>query len=624
MKNKIIIILFLISSCFINAQKQNKEDSLKSIIKQQNGDIKEVDAFSNLIYSSKQIDSALKYAQQGLALAQKISYRKGEADCYFSLGAEYASVDNQSQAIQNYFNALRIYTDIKDVQGILFTRLYLQGSYKETGDYNSALVQALPGVPMAETTHVMATKLGWKESWRFSPTFLAEIGQIYLLKNQPDSALIYIQKAISQNFLLEGATWNFPIYLLGNIQRQKGNYELALAIYRSAIPLAKHNKAFHDTLQIFSGMSTLFKMKGQLDSAIYYAEMVAQSKDPDRETIPLLEAVNNLAEVYKLSRDKDKAIKYIEISHALKDSIYSIKKDREIQNVAFNEQLNQQEIISAQAKYKSKVQLYSLVGGFLVILFIAGILWRNNYNRKKAYALLQRQKKETDFQRGKSDELLLNILPSEVAEELKEKGYTTAKAYEEVTVLFSDIKGFTSVAENMTAQELVKEIDTYFSAFDGIIQKNGLEKIKTIGDAYIAVGGLPEKNSATAQNVIEAAIDMQRTVEKLKQERASSGKPFFELRIGIHTGPVVAGVVGIKKFQYDIWGDTVNLAARMEQSGVPGKINISQHTYEVVKEQFICSHRGKIEAKNKGEIDMYFVEQDKYKNSRVPNNSRNS
>ena len=223
-------------------------------------------------------------------------------------------------------------------------------------------------------------------------------------------------------------------------------------------------------------------------------------------------------------------------------------------------------------------------------------------------AVVERQKDVIQKEKEKSDELLLNILPSEVAEELKEKGYTTAKAFDEVTVLFSDIKGFTDVAERMTAQELVKEINTYFSAFDGIIQKYGLEKIKTIGDAYIAAGGLPEKNAATAKNVVEAAIAMQQAVEKLKQERVSLYKPYFELRIGIHTGPVVAGVVGIKKFQYDIWGDTVNLAARMEQSGVPGKINISQHTYEVVKEQFTCVHRGKIEAKNKGEIDMYFVE----------------
>jgi class 3 adenylate cyclase len=219
---------------------------------------------------------------------------------------------------------------------------------------------------------------------------------------------------------------------------------------------------------------------------------------------------------------------------------------------------------------------------------------------EKRNVLIQKEKE-------KSDELLLNILPSEVADELKAKGHTTAKAYDEVTVLFSDIIGFTNVAEKMSAEELVKEIDTYFSSFDRITMEYGLEKIKTIGDAYVAAGGLPENNPATAQHVVEAAIAMQETVEQFKQERIAAGKSYFELRIGIHTGPVVAGVVGIKKFQYDIWGDTVNLAARMEQSGVAGKINISQHTYELVKDQFTCIHRGKIEAKNKGEIDMYFV-----------------
>jgi class 3 adenylate cyclase len=140
------------------------------------------------------------------------------------------------------------------------------------------------------------------------------------------------------------------------------------------------------------------------------------------------------------------------------------------------------------------------------------------------------------------------------------------------------------------------------------MQQYGLEKIKTIGDAYIAAGGLPEENTATAQHVVEAAIAMQKVIEDFKKKRIANDLPYFELRIGIHTGPVVAGVVGIKKFQYDIWGDTVNLAARMEQSGVPGKINISQYTYEKVKDQFHCVHRGKVDAKNKGEVDMYFVE----------------
>jgi class 3 adenylate cyclase len=253
----------------------------------------------------------------------------------------------------------------------------------------------------------------------------------------------------------------------------------------------------------------------------------------------------------------------------------------------------------------------TMIGILSLVLLYSIYRWRTSALRQQKRKLEKTVKERTAEvvkQKEKSDELLLNILPSEVADELKEKGYTTAKSFDDVTVLFSDIKGFTSIAEKMTAQELVKEINNYFSAFDRTMQQYGLEKIKTIGDAYIAAGGLLEKNNDAASQVVKAAIAMQQMVEKFKQERIAAGKPYFEMRIGIHTGPVVAGVVGIKKFQYDIWGDTVNLAARMEQSGVPGKINISQHTYELVKGQFTCIHRGKIEAKNKGEIDMYFVE----------------
>jgi class 3 adenylate cyclase len=279
-------------------------------------------------------------------------------------------------------------------------------------------------------------------------------------------------------------------------------------------------------------------------------------------------------------------------NEALSNLESSLLIEKEIHNASIKEKVLNLEISNRVEQSQKEAEIHRLRNVELVAL-----------NEE-----ITKQKMEIEKQKAKSDELLLNILPSEVAEELKDKGYTTAKAFDEVTILFSDIKGFTNVAEKMTAQELVKEINTYFSAFDSIIQKYGLEKIKTIGDAYIAAGGLPEKNFATPQNVIDAAIVMQQEVEKLKQERVTSNKPYFELRIGIHTGPVVAGVVGLKKFQYDIWGDTVNLAARMEQSGVPGKINISQHTYELVKEQFTCVHRGRIDAKNKGEIDMYFVE----------------
>lgn len=208
----------------------------------------------------------------------------------------------------------------------------------------------------------------------------------------------------------------------------------------------------------------------------------------------------------------------------------------------------------------------------------------------------------------KSDNLLKNILPAVIAEELKEHGKAKARVYEMVTVLYTDFKDFTKISTRLSPERLVQEIDTCFSAFDQIIDKYEIEKIKTVGDAYIAVAGLPFPNPSHAQNVIQAALEIKDFILTRKEEKRKNGEPYFELRIGIHSGSVVAGIVGVKKFAYDIWGDTVNIAARMEQHCVPGKINISKTTFQIVEKDFNCLHRGKIAAKNKGMVDMYFVE----------------
>ena len=195
------------------------------------------------------------------------------------------------------------------------------------------------------------------------------------------------------------------------------------------------------------------------------------------------------------------------------------------------------------------------------------------------------------------------------AEELKEKGTAEAKQYDDVTVLFTDFKGFTEMSEKVSAKQLVKDLHECFTAFDNIMEKHGIEKIKTIGDSYMAVGGLPTHNTTHAFDVVKAALEIREFIAEGKARKIATNQPYFEIRIGIHTGHVVAGIVGVKKFSYDIWGDTVNTASRLESSGEPGKINISQTTYNIVKDQFACLHRGKITAKGKGEIDMYFLEQ---------------
>ncbi len=228
-------------------------------------------------------------------------------------------------------------------------------------------------------------------------------------------------------------------------------------------------------------------------------------------------------------------------------------------------------------------------------------------NRELEIKVNERTKELTD-EKTKSDNLLLNILPLEVAEELKRTGSLEAKQFDDVSVLFTDFVGFTSISERLSPKELVEEIHYCFKAFDEIIEKNQLEKIKTIGDAYMAVGGMPNKDSKHASKSVQAAIDIHAFIRQYQIDKKAASKPYFEIRIGINSGSVIAGIVGVKKFAYDIWGDTVNTAARMEQNCEPGKINISGPTYQLVKSQFTCVHRGAIEAKNKGAIDMYYVE----------------
>ncbi|MBP7408598.1 MAG: nuclear transport factor 2 family protein [Flavobacteriales bacterium] len=217
--------------------------------------------------------------------------------------------------------------------------------------------------------------------------------------------------------------------------------------------------------------------------------------------------------------------------------------------------------------------------------------------------------RELREEKKRSDDLLLNILPEEVAAELKVKGHADAKHFDKVTILFTDFKGFTQASEKMSPQELVEELNTCFKAFDGIITARGIEKIKTIGDAYMCAGGLPVPATSTPADVVHAALEMQAFMILRRIERDALGKPAFQMRVGIHTGPVVAGIVGVKKFAYDIWGDTVNTASRLESSGEVGQVNISASTYSLVKDEpgLSFTPRGKVQAKGKGEMEMYFV-----------------
>jgi adenylate cyclase len=327
-----------------------------------------------------------------------------------------------------------------------------------------------------------------------------------------------------------------------------------------------------------------------------------------------------------------------------RQQLEAAEKDRSIAELRQNEEKQQREIAEKEAEerrqqseiqgLKDKQEIDRLqinqaqtinrvfFGTGLGLLGITGVVLFSFLSTRKKSRKLAQQNKEIEAQkseieknrdlvekeRAKSENLLLNILPAETAKELKENGFATPQLYENVSVLFTDFVGFTHIAENMPPAEVISELNTCFLAFDEIIERHHLEKIKTIGDAYMCAGGVPKKDEKSATNAVAAALEMQIFISKRFAQKTAENKPYWTMRVGIHTGSVVAGVVGSKKFAYDIWGDTVNLASRMEQSAKAGKVNISAATYQLVHAEFPCAYRGLFEVKNRGEVEMYFVE----------------
>lgn len=271
-----------------------------------------------------------------------------------------------------------------------------------------------------------------------------------------------------------------------------------------------------------------------------------------------------------------------------------------------------QKRIAERQQFQNRLQLIlGILLFFILIILVILIAYRQLRKRKKRIEeqniIIAESKKEIEVQKEKSDSLLLNILPVAVAEELKANGAAKPRLYDDVSVGFTDFSGFTMISEKLSPEDLVAQLDAMFLEFDKIIEKHGLQRIKTIGDAYMFAAGLPDPLENHATQIIKASIEMRDFIDQFNAG-LTAGQPKWNIRIGVHSGPVVAGVIGIKKFAYDIWGDTVNTAARMESSGEIGKVNISGETKAHLNGEFQTEHRGKVEAKNKGAIEMYFVE----------------
>ncbi|MBP6389764.1 MAG: adenylate/guanylate cyclase domain-containing protein [Flavobacteriales bacterium] len=423
----------------------------------------------------------------------------------------------------------------------------------------------------------------WADSLN-NQDFLAEadvrMADSYLAFEMPDSALKYALRGtlgmrklestsdVGRALVTEGKALSAAsdVALRREGIDPKDRSSRALRAYEEAITAVD---GFFDevTYASYLGISTIHERDGNFAEALIY----------HRKAVAVHDSM--------LTAERNQAMGELQIQYETEkkeQQIVLLGKDKEVQ---------------AKEIQKQKLVRNGFMGGFALVALFAGVFLfqRNRIGKEKK----------------RSEELLLNILPAEVAEELKAKGEADAKQIDQVTVLFTDFKGFTAMSEKLSPKELVADIHECFSAFDHIMAKHGIEKIKTIGDAYMAAGGLPTPNTTHALDVVKAALDIRDFIAEGKARKVAAGLPYFEIRIGIHTGPVVAGIVGVKKFAYDIWGDTVNIASRMESSGEVGQVNISESTYALVKDEpgLMFTSRGKVQAKGKGEMEMYFVRQ---------------
>jgi adenylate cyclase len=644
--NRIALLLIIcLSGILLHAQKL---DSLFSVWQDPTrSDSVRIIAYKDYIWKGflySDPDSTLKLVQALHSYAQAHNYPRARALGYGLQGLAHVSLNNFKDALENYDRAIEISEELNDQKSIAANLNNIGLVYQGQGSYSRALTyfnKALILFEKIESKKGMANTTG-------------NIGNIYFEQGNNQRALEYFKKSLSYSEEM-GDKRGISINLgnTGNILINQGNYPGALESYEKSLEIKKEIGDKLGVANILNNIGRLYSEQDNLEKAMEFTKKALSIAEETGNKTIISNCLNNLGKIYQRSGKYNLAIEnckksfvlteavgilqehktacqclydtykamdkggdaliYMEKIRVIEDSLNFREITKKLEQMEFAKVMLQDSIAKAEeARMVQEAHIQELskknqtrniligIGAFLLLLAV-GFDTRWRYVQKSKAAL--------QVEKDRSENLLLNILPEEIARELKEKGRADARDFDMVSIIFTDFKGFTEQSAKLSAAALVSEINHCFEAFDHIMEKFGIEKIKTIGDAYMAAGGLPVSTDDSVKNTVLAALEMQRFIIHRKAQNDAEGNPAFDMRLGIHTGPVVAGIVGVKKFQYDIWGDTVNTASRMESSGEVGKVNISEATYEYIKDdsQFKFESRGKIEAKGKGEIEMFFV-----------------
>ena len=556
-------------------------------------------------------DQAQAYVEELIAIAGEVGNKEYLYTGYIIKGHIGLQRNDLDFALKAYQKAMEIAEQEGDKEEQALALMYQGSVYSDSGEQERAIAQYTHCIELLRDPEIQEEGRG---KLLLASTLL-NLGYIYLKQDELEKASNYFQETWEMNEGLESQL--ILPYLLGNrgmLFARQGDLARAEEFLSQAIQLLETDGNYDPIAEYQITLAEVYRDEGEFNKAHDFAtEGLGHSQNLGKKEL-ISRASGILAQLDYQSGDFKEAFEHQTMYMQFKDSL-------DVETVSMNRlERAQAELAALQAtneltekelqQRKERTALWAVgVTALVLIIITIGGYGRYHYMRKTSEIISR--------ERDRAENLLLNILPKQTAAELKDNGKVEAQRYNAVSVLFTDFRNFTKHAEEVDPGLLVKSLDYYFSYFDTLMDKYGLEKIKTVGDAYMCASGIPFPVEDHAQRIVDAALEMLDFVEEAKKDMDREHIR-FDIRIGINSGPVVAGIVGTKKFAYDIWGDTVNIAARMESASVPGKVNVAEHTYQLIKDRYQCQYRGEIEAKNRGKLKMYFVSGKKDPSEKAP------
>ena len=596
-KSSVLFAVCLLLSNILNGQNQTVADSLELVYL--SGEYQDKDKLSILKQLAQNLfdnNKKLSYSEELIETALRQDSVHYVLSGYFQKGNAYRLKGDLSEALESFFKSAEIAVEHNLDRDLGLANATIADIYSFMNNHDNAIIY------YQKSIELLRRELSNKNDSIGLASALLNAGDEYFNYDQLDSALVYFAEsgAIFNNVNYEiGKAYNLGN--IGLVYAQKGDHIRAEENINEAVIILEELGDYYPICVYFTYMSDIYQEKGDDQIALDFATRslgLARQYGLKQE---VSDASLKLSSLHERTNNYQEALMHFKNHMSYRDSVNNIASVQQNAKMRNDFEISQKQLEVDLLEQQRKNQRISLIASIITAVLIAllsiGLFRRNRY--------IRRTNKIIEEEKNRSQDLLLNILPEETAQELLEHGRVEAKRFDSVTVLFTDFKGFTSFAENLSPEKLVKSVDFYFSKFDEIMEKYNLEKIKTVGDAYLCAGGLPYPTEDHPQKMAKAALDILEFVDEARNE--SNDFIPFEIRIGIHTGPVVAGVVGSKKFAYDIWGDSVNVASRMETSADRGHINISRATYELIKEDFDCEFRGMIDVKGRGSMEMYYL-----------------